>query len=89
MTAARAGSEVTLWGTGTGGCGIYQRRGVNEMFLPGVKLPDTLRAVNDLAAMVMQDALLMVGTAPNMWGLPVSDWLRGRSERLSPYNYLQ
>ena len=54
------------------------------MFLPGVKLPDTLRAVNDLAAMVMQDALLMVAPAQFVRGHPVNGWLQaGLDDSLS------
>ena len=63
MTAARAGSDVTLWALEPEVVVSINERGINEMFLPGVELPDTLRAVNDLETMLAQDALLMVAPA--------------------------
>ena len=63
MTAARAGNDVTLWALEPEVVVSINERGINEMFLPGVKLPDTLRAVNDLETMLAQDALLMVAPA--------------------------
>lgn len=74
ITAARAGSDVTLWAREPEVVASINGRGENEMFLPGVKLPDTLRAVNDLAAMLTQDALLMVAPA---------QFVRGTCERLA------
>ena len=68
ITAARAGSEVTLWAREPEVVASINARGVNEMFLPGVKLPDTIRAVNDLAAMLAQEALLMVAPAQYVRG---------------------
>ena len=63
ITAARAGSDVTLWAREPEVVASINGRGVNEMFLPGIKLPDTVYAVNDLDAMLAQDALLMVAPA--------------------------
>ena len=63
VTAARAGNEVTLWAREPEVVTSINERGVNEMFLPGIKLPDTVHAVNDLEAMLAQDALLMVAPA--------------------------
>ena len=63
ITAARAGSDVTLWAREPEVVASINGRGVNEMFLPGIKLPDTINAVNDLDAMLAQDALLMVAPA--------------------------
>ena len=63
ITAARAGSKVTLWAREPEVVASINGRGVNEMFLPGIKLPDTVHAVNDLDAMLAQDALLMVAPA--------------------------
>ena len=63
ITAARAGGEVTLWAREPEVVASINERGINEMFLPGIKLPDTLHAVNDLEAMLAQDALLMVAPA--------------------------
>ena len=63
MTAARAGSDVTLWALEPEVVASINERGVNEMFLPGVELPKTVHAVNDLEVMLAQDALLMVAPA--------------------------
>lgn len=63
VTAARAGSDVTLWALEPEVVASINERDINEMFLPGVELPDTLHAVNDLDAMLVQDALLMVAPA--------------------------
>ena len=68
ITAARAGSEVTLWAREPEVVASINGQGVNEMFLPEVKLPDTLHAVNDLDAMLAQDALLMVAPAQYVGG---------------------
>ena len=63
ITAARAGSEVTLWAREPEVVASINGRGVNEMFLPGINLPGTIHAVNDLDAMLSQDALLIVAPA--------------------------
>ena len=63
ITAARAGSTVTLWALEPEVVVSINGGQENEMFLPGVKLPDTVHAVNDLEAMLAQDALLMVAPA--------------------------
>ena len=48
ITAARAGSEVTLWAREPEVVASINGRQENEMFLPGIKLPDTVHAANDL-----------------------------------------
>lgn len=63
ITAARAGSEVTLWAREPEVVASINEREANEMFLPDIKLPDTIQAVNDLEAMLTQDTLLMVAPA--------------------------
>ena len=63
ITAARAGSEVTLWAREPEVVTSINGRQENEMFLPGIKLPDTVHAANDLEAMLPQAALLMVAPA--------------------------
>ncbi len=63
ITAARAGGEATLWAREPEVVESINGRQENEMFLPGIKLPDTVHAVNDLEAMLAQDALLMVAPA--------------------------
>ena len=60
VTAARAGSDVTLWAREPEVVASINKRGVNEMFLPGIKMPDVVHAVNDLEAMLAQNVLLMV-----------------------------
>ena len=74
ITAARAGSNVTLWAREPEVVTSINGRGVNEMFLPGVKLPNTVQAVSDLGAMLAQDALLLVAPA---------QYVRGTSEQLA------
>ena len=39
ITAARAGGEVTLWAREPEVVASINERGINEMFLPGIKLP--------------------------------------------------
>ena len=63
ITAARAGSEVTLWAREPEVVASINGWQENEMFLPGIKLPDTIHAVNDLEAMLAQEILLMVAPA--------------------------
>jgi glycerol-3-phosphate dehydrogenase (NAD(P)+) len=63
VTAARAGGEATLWAREPEVVASINGRQENEMFLPGIKLPDTVHAVNDLEAMLAQGALLMVAPA--------------------------
>ena len=74
VTAARAGCDVTLWAREPEVVASINERGVNEMFLTGVKLPNTIRAVNDLGGMLAQDALLMVSPA---------QYVRGTCEELA------
>ena len=68
VTAARAGCDVTLWAREPEVVASINERGINEMFLPGIKLPDTVHAVNGLEAMLAQDALLMVAPAQYVGG---------------------
>ena len=68
ITAARAGSEVTLWAREPEVVASINGWQVNEMFLPVIELPDTIHAVNDLDAMLAQDALLMVAPAQYVRG---------------------
>ena len=63
ITAARAGSDVTLWAREPEVVASINGRHENEMFLPGIKLPDVVHAVNNLEGMLAQDALLMVAPA--------------------------
>ena len=63
ITAARAGSDVTLWAREPEVVASINGRQENEMFLPNIKLPDNIRAVNNLETMLAQDALLMVAPA--------------------------
>ena len=74
VTAARAGSDVTLWALEPEVVVSINERQVNEMFLPGIELPDTVHAVNDLGAMLGQDVLLMVAPA---------QYVRGTCEQLA------
>ena len=74
VTAARAGSEITLWAREPEVVASISGQQENQMFLPGIKLPDTVNAVNDLETMLRQDALLMVAPA---------QYVRGTCEQLA------
>lgn len=74
VTAARAGGDVTLWAREPEVVTSINQRQINEMFLPSIKLPDAIHAVNDLSAMLAQDALLIVAPA---------QYVRGTCERLA------
>ena len=68
VTAARAGCDVTLWAREPEVVASINGRQENEMFLPGIKLPDTVHAANDLETMLAQEALLMVAPAQYVGG---------------------
>ncbi|KAF1712196.1 glycerol-3-phosphate dehydrogenase [Pseudoxanthomonas kalamensis DSM 18571] len=58
---ARNGHAVTLWGRDAAVVEAIDRRHENPRYLPGIPLPDTLRATTDLAAaMTTADLVLVV-----------------------------
>jgi len=57
---ARHDIPVTLWGRDTSVIQAINTRHENPHYLPGIALPDTLRASDDLAATVSQADLLLV-----------------------------
>ena len=64
VTAARASSEVTLWAREPEVVASINGRQKNEMFLPGIKLPDTVHAVNDLGGDAGTGCAVDGGTCP-------------------------
>lgn len=61
ITAARAGRAVVLWAREAEAVAAVNDRHENPVFLPGVRLPASIRATGDLAAAVRQaDAAILV-----------------------------
>ena len=59
-TAAQAGRTVTLWARESEVVDSIQQTHQNARFLPGVALPDAIRATGNLADAVSAEALLLV-----------------------------
>ncbi|HLM52702.1 MAG TPA: NAD(P)H-dependent glycerol-3-phosphate dehydrogenase [Pseudoxanthomonas sp.] len=57
---ARHGHAVALWGRDPGAVALIDREHENRRYLPGIALPDSLRATNDLAAALSQADLVLV-----------------------------
>jgi glycerol-3-phosphate dehydrogenase (NAD(P)+) len=66
LTAAQAGRLVTLWARERETVDSIGTRRVNERFLPGVVLPDTLLATSDLRAATQADAVLLATPAQHV-----------------------
>ncbi len=60
MMLAYRGLEVTLWGRDAKRAAEINTEHTNESYLPGVVLPETLRATTDLAALRESELLLFV-----------------------------
>lgn len=61
--AARAGRDVTLWAREEEVVTSIHDTRENTVFLPGVKLPETLQVTSDLAGLAVCDAVLLVSPA--------------------------
>jgi len=61
--AARAGRNVHLWARETEVVDAINATNENTMFLPGVSLPEKIRATGDLAALASAEAILLVSPA--------------------------
>ena len=61
---ARHGHPTTLWGRDAGGVEAIDVRHENPRYLPGIALPDTLRATTDLGAAI-RDANLVLVAVPS------------------------
>ncbi|HLL17357.1 MAG TPA: NAD(P)-binding domain-containing protein, partial [Rubrivivax sp.] len=57
---ARHGHAVALWGRDPGAAALIDREHENRRYLPGIALPDSLRATTDLAAALSQADLVLV-----------------------------
>ncbi|MDR3526936.1 MAG: NAD(P)-dependent glycerol-3-phosphate dehydrogenase [Rhizomicrobium sp.] len=67
LTAARAGRNVKLWARETEVVDAIAARRQNSLFLPGVALPETIKATSDLGAVVAgAGALLIVPPAQHL-----------------------
>jgi glycerol-3-phosphate dehydrogenase (NAD(P)+) len=66
LTAARAGRSVCLWAREPEVVEAIARSGENPLFLPDVKLPETIRGTGDLAEAAAADALLIVSPAQHL-----------------------
>ncbi|MGC6512288.1 MAG: NAD(P)H-dependent glycerol-3-phosphate dehydrogenase [Parvibaculales bacterium] len=63
---ARAGCEGVLWALEEDVVNAINTRQENPLFLPGIKLPDTVRATSQLADMADRQAILMVVPAQHL-----------------------
>lgn len=59
---ARNGNTITLWGRNSAEIALMQQQGVNQKYLPEIKLPPTLQLTADLSAAVQasRDILVVV-----------------------------
>jgi glycerol-3-phosphate dehydrogenase (NAD(P)+) len=69
--------HVRLWANETEVCESITQKRVNENFLPGRRIPDSVTATNDLAA-TLQDAQIVVSVMP-------SQHCRALFERMCPF----
>ncbi len=65
---ARGGHDVTLWGRDSVQVAQMQAAGINERYLPEVRLPRGLRASHCLADLARSDAILLVIPAQKLRG---------------------
>ncbi|MBL4836322.1 MAG: NAD(P)-dependent glycerol-3-phosphate dehydrogenase [Kordiimonadaceae bacterium] len=65
-SAANAGRNVVLWARESDVVSAINSRQENTVFLPGVKLPATLTATSDYAALGACDAILLVSPAQHL-----------------------
>lgn len=66
LTAARAGRPVCLWAREPEVVAAITREHHNPVFLPGIALPETIRATGDLGEAADAEALLIVSPAQHL-----------------------
>src|SRR5258708_5462090 len=66
FSAAQAGRVVTLWAMEPEVIDSIRKSGANERFLPGVLLPDTVRATSELRAAAQAEAILLATPAQHL-----------------------
>src|SRR5579862_6681158 len=66
FAAAQAGRQVTLWARESEVVDQIRGSRENRMFLPGVTLPDTIEATDDMAKAASAEALLVVVPAQHL-----------------------
>ncbi|MEY2556985.1 MAG: glycerol-3-phosphate dehydrogenase [Verrucomicrobiota bacterium] len=71
---SRQGNEITLWGNDPARADALRKTRENPNYLPGVKLPDSIRVTSDLGDCA--DADLIVFVTPSMALRSVADRLR-------------
>ena len=76
LTAAKAGRDVTLWAMESDVIDSIARTRVNDRFLPGMVLPDQIKATNSLETAARAETVLAVVPA---------QYLRETLARLSPF----
>lgn len=76
---ADAGRDVTLWGRRAGVCDEITRHHTNEQYLPGLRLPDAVRATTD-AAEALAGAQLVAVAVPAQTARTTLEPLRGLVE---------
>lgn len=68
LVAAGAGRDVTLWARESGVIESVRGRHENALYLPGIRLPDTVTATGELAEAAKADAILVVTPAQHLRG---------------------
>jgi glycerol-3-phosphate dehydrogenase (NAD(P)+) len=66
LAAARAGRRVTLWARESEVIDSIKSKRENALFLPGVTLPDSIAATNEIAEAATAEALLLVVPAQHL-----------------------
>jgi glycerol-3-phosphate dehydrogenase (NAD(P)+) len=74
--AAKGGAEVTLWAREPALVEILSKSHENAMFLPGVRLPENIRATGDLSEAMRAEALLLAVPAQHLRNF-LSQWPSG------------
>jgi len=64
--ARRAGRDVLLWAREPGTVAAINEAHCNDVFLPGVRLDDSIKATTDLSEAARRDAILIVSPAQHL-----------------------
>lgn len=66
LSRARKPHEISLWARSAELADTLQRLGENKIYLPGVPLPDSVRATHDMAE-ALSDATIVIGAMPSVY----------------------
>jgi glycerol-3-phosphate dehydrogenase (NAD(P)+) len=69
IVAARAGRQVTLWGRDAAQAGAIEHARENARYLPGVRLPESIRATTTYGDLSQADLVLLVVPAQTVRGV--------------------